>query len=241
MLFTSCPEDISAPMVDLLSDNIEPTIRITSPSPGDNYYSTVTVEGTIVDSVIQENDDAGQIRSIYYEIANDSFRKGKINIGLDDSVTADTDFGSGTIDYDISSGAFSLSFVTTTPSYLRDMVSITITAVDNNYNTTEYQLNLFESAGPYVDFNFYSSGDYAAENRIDTLSGDRVYIGGYVGNSEYEQDAADELASITWGVAGTSLGATLDLTEDSEDWVDATGIYQTTNEFEDSEFFPVQP
>ena len=136
-----------------------------------------------------------RITTIYYEIANDDFRKGKINIGLDDSVTIDTSFGDGVIDYDVISGEFTFSISTLqsdVKSRLRDVISISVTAFDRNNNKTVEQLTLRESSGPYVEFGFYSSGDYNELNRITALSGDRVYIGGHVANSDYLLDEANE-------------------------------------------------
>ena len=60
LLMTSCPQQITAPMVALVEDTIEPRIIISSPNGGDNFYSTVTVTGIINDDVLVEDDLSGQ-------------------------------------------------------------------------------------------------------------------------------------------------------------------------------------
>ena len=241
LLFTSCPESITAPMVALVEDEILPTINISSPQGGDNYYSTVTVEGIIADSVLEENDNAGQIVSVYYEIANDDLRKGKIDIGLDDSVSQDTEFGDGEITYDVVTGEFSFSFSTIDPNILRDLISLSITAVDRNNNEIKEQVNLFESDGPGLDFYFYDDATYSEESRISTLDGYRVYVGGTVSNSDYDNIIADEIYSISWGVIGSSIGGDLDLSEDSENWDAAQEIYWTSNNIDETKTFSYDP
>lgn len=241
LLSTSCPQEVTAPMVALAEDTLVPTITITSPNGGDNYYSSVTVSGFLSDDVQVETDGGGQISSFSYEIANDDFRKGKIDIGLDDQVTADTDFGSGTIDYDTITGEFSFTFSTIEPSELRDLISLSITTVDRNDNTTTETLSLTESEGPYLEFSFYNNADYEVLSKIDTLDGTRVYLGGYVANSNYDVNNAEEISEITWGVIGSSMGGTLNTSEDSDDWVEEDGLFKTVNNIDTTKTFSFDP
>ncbi|MBI9108108.1 MAG: hypothetical protein JEZ04_15270 [Spirochaetales bacterium] len=236
LLLTSCPQEITAPMVALVQDSIAPTINIISPKGGDNYYSSVTISGVISDDVKVENDGGGQIVSISYEIANDDFRKGKINIGLDNQVTADTIFGSGTIDFDIQTGNFSFTFSTITPNTLRDLLSLTVTAVDRNNNQTVQQLNLLESEGPVLDFNFFDKDG----KKISTLSETKVFLMGSVENSEFNK-SADEIVEISWGVVGSSIGGTLDTYENSAHWDPEKQIFQTTNNIDTTKIFEFDP
>ena len=241
-LFSSCPPEVTAPMVALVEDSLSPTINITSPNGGDNYYSTVTVTGIITDDVLTEDDTAGSITSIYYEIANDDYRKGKIDIDLDDTVTTDTDFGTETITYDVTTGYFSFTFSSISPTKLRDLMSLSITAVDGNNNSITQELNLLESDGPYVEFGFYDDAAYGDENIITSLDGNRVYIKGTVGNSEYESDSADEIAEISWSIeGGGNRGGTLDITDGSDDWIEADGIFRTTNNVDTTKYFTYDP
>ena len=232
ILVTSCPPDITAPMVALVEDTIAPTINITSPKGGDNYYSSVTISGVISDDVKVENDGGGQIVSLYYEIANDDTRKGKINIGLDDQITADNSFGSGTIDFDILTGAFSFTLSTlssansegVTQPQLRDFVSITITAVDRNNNHSIEQLSLKESNGPSIDIKFYEDAEY--NTVTEAYDGDVIQIECIIGNSEIDKTETNELSSFSWGFIGTKKGGTLDITSTSPHWTAAEGIYK---------------
>ncbi len=242
LTLSSCPEPITAPMVALVEDTIPPTINISTPRGGDNYYSSVTVTGIISDDVLAEGDESGQITTIYYEIANDDFRKGKINIGLDDTVTVDETFGSGTISYDISTKEFSFTFSTLQSAQqakLRDVISLSITTVDRNSNITVSDLNLKESEGPFVDFGFYNTADFDDINRVSFITGDEVYISGTVSDSDYELDTADEITKIEWGVVGTIFGGTLDVTPGSDDWVEADGVFRSINH--DEEYFFYDP
>ena len=242
LLLSSCPQQVTAPMAALVEDELPPSIIISSPKSGDNYYSVVTISGFIFDDVVEEGDNAGQITSIYYEITNDDYRKAKIDIGLDDQVTADENFGDGSIDYDVSTGEFSFTFSTIQPNSLRDLLSLTITAVDRNYNRYTTQLSLMESDGPFIEFNFYESADYSEGSRITSLEGNRVYIAGTVGNSEYEMDTANEIAEISWSIeGGGNRGGTLDITEGSEDWIEAEGVFRTTNNVDTTKYFTYDP
>ena len=241
LLMTSCPPQVTPSLVSMASDILPPTITNISPKGGSNYYSSVTISGNIYDDVLESGDESGRIASISYIIANDEQRRGKIDIGPDDIPVKDTSFGNEDITFDLITGEFSFTFSTISPTFLRDMISISITAVDNNDNKIVEQLNLYESNGPYVEFDFFKSGDYSDASRITSLSGDRVYLGGYVHNSEYEQDDDSEIVELTWTVVGTSLGATLDITEDSDDWNAETGVFEITNAFEDIEFFRFDP
>jgi hypothetical protein len=239
---TSCPQDVTAPMVALAEDIIQPTISITSPSGSDNYYySTVTITGVITDDVIAENDGDGQIASVFYEIANDDHRKGKINIGLDDTVTVDTNFGSQEIEFTVINGEFSFTFPTTNPTYLRDLISLTITAVDRNNNAVEKTFSLTESNGPYVGVNFYKAPDYIEENLVTAFDGDVVYISCSLGNSQYDKINYDELSSFSWGFIGNNKGGELDLSADSPHWVAAEGLFKNETTHDIDKFTTYNP
>ncbi len=231
LTLSSCPEPITAPMVALVEDTIPPTINISTPRGGDNYYSSVTVTGIISDDVLAEGDESGQITTIYYEIANDDFRKGKINIGLDDTVTADEDFGNGTVSYDLTTREFSFTFSTISPTKLRDSLSLYVTAVDRNNNEYTEEIDLLENDGPWVEYYYYTANDYLVQT--DTLPGEGVGIKGTIADSEYSTDTADELVSIAYGRVGLSYGASLDITEGSADWNSTSGLFSAYDTYND--------
>ncbi len=244
LLLTSCPQDITPIKVALAEDTMEPKIVIESPLGGDYFYSTVTVRGIIYDDVMDEGDEAGSLSSIYFTIANDETRRGKINFNADDSFTADTTFGDINIAYDLSSKEFSFEFPTTDP-YLRDRITLTITAEDKNGNSIKSELSLVENDGPVINFGFYaeSHDDYSSASKLYSLSGNEVYIAGWVSDSDSEEDtdSADEIVELTWSVVGTSLSGTLDLRETTEDWDADQGVYSHPNKLDPAESFFFDP
>ena len=236
LLMTSCPPQVTPEMVSMASDILPPTITNISPTAGSNYYSSVTITGNIYDDVLVEGDESGRIASIYYRITNDETRKGKINIGQDDTVVKDESFGTGDITFDLLTGEFEFTFSTMVPNKFRDQITVSITAIDNNDNASTQEVSFRENDGPYVNFDFYSDSTYAEASRITNLNGTEVYIYGSIGNSDYQLNSASEIVNLEWGIFGTFWGGSLDLTEDSEDWVDYLGIYRTLNNDEDYYF-----
>ncbi len=244
LLLTSCPQDITPIKVALAEDTMEPRIIVETPSGGDYFFSTVTVSGFIFDDVMEDGDGAGSLASIYFTIANDETRRGKINFNADDTFTADTTFGDIDIEYDLGSGEFSFEFPTTDP-YLRDRITLTITAEDKNGNSIKSELSLVDNDGPVINFGFYAEShiDYSTAEKIYSLSNSEVYIAGTVSNSDLEadSDSADEIVSLIWSVVGTSLRGELDLREGSENWDAAQGVYAAPNDLDPAENFYFDP
>jgi hypothetical protein len=227
VIFISCPqvEPITDTLLIEVEDEFEPVIIIESPLDDSYYYSIISITGSIKDSSLTATDEAGRLSYISYTVANDASRRGKIIIGDDRTYTKDDDFGSGDIVYDEETGDFSIDFsaieVDGTSSILQQSVTITVTAVDKNNNSTTKSVRLLENDGPFINLIEPGTTIFYFKDGVP------IVISGSIGNSFFDQDNADEIESLIWRVSNQSWSGTLDLTEGSADF-DGT-IYTAEN------------
>ena len=227
--FTSCPNPVDAELVRTVEDVQAPVLTITSPAENSPYASTVVFTGTVADDSTASGDGLGSVYSISYDLSNDDFRKGKITIGTDGTVTQDTAFGDGEIVWDAATRTFTFEFSTIEPSLIGDaMLTVTVEVTDRNENTAEKIVRLVESSGPQITL--VEPGTTILNYREGVTT---VTVTGTVGNSEDDPDSAADIGSLKWGVALRTWGATLDLTDggagDLASGVASDGLFLTRN------------
>ena len=119
----------------------------------------------------------GVIESFSYEILYDPDRRGGIVLAQNGTYQQDAGAGTGTITYTPADGQFTFTFSTVDPSILSGQVTLRITAVDSNGNSTIRDVKLLENSGPVITLS--EPGGTITE--FDT--GDDISITGTVFNS----------------------------------------------------------
>jgi hypothetical protein len=86
---SACPRLIDESLVIAVEDTLAPVVKIIQPLPNESYSSMVEVQGKITDDSITVGDKSGIIKSVAFDVANDDFRRGKINIATDGAYSQD--------------------------------------------------------------------------------------------------------------------------------------------------------
>ena len=212
LTFISCPQPLSDDDVVAAQDDRAPTIVISSPSDSAIYYSSVDFTLSVKDDAESEEDNKGDLASISFDISNDDLRGGKVLIDPDGVQTQDDDFGPDEIVYDAVSGIASFSFSTIEPNIMSGLMSITIKAEDRNGNSTSETITLTGSEGPWLE---YSITDLATNEERSYTEDTTVRIEGTIGNSEDDQESADQITAISWSVLGKAWSGTLEIDQNA--------------------------
>lgn len=222
-LLTSCPNPISETILNQAEDILTPRIVVASPGDNSAYNSTVEVTGAVTDDAIRSSDNQGVIQSFSYEILYDPDRRGGIVLAQGGSYQQDPSAGTGTILYASSTGEYTFSFSTVNPSILSGQVTLRITAVDSNGNTTIRDIKLLESGGLVITL------EEPGTTITDFTDGTQVQILGRIANSN-KDSGCEEIALIEWNANNVFRGS-LDMTGADPDTNESpTGYFSSTTE-----------
>ncbi|HUX13166.1 MAG TPA: hypothetical protein VMW87_09055 [Spirochaetia bacterium] len=196
LLLTSCPQPIDQKLLSVTEDKLPPTIALTSPVEGAEYFSTVVVSGTIKDSALQAGDNAGALKSITFVVPGDSSLNRTVAfVGSNFSVTpADSTFS-----YNSATGAFQLTLDTI--NLRRFQEQFIVTAVDANGNQSQITRTLTQSSGILITPDSSIPANYTI--------GEVINLTGTISNSAQDTTSASELASLSWSVVGKLWGASI--------------------------------
>ena len=117
----------------------------------------------------------------------------------------DSETGDATVRFSISSLVQYDTDGNRTAPALKDLLDITVKAVDMNGNTTEETVSLQETEGLYV--NLVEPGT----NTVNFTLYDIIPISGLIKDTSDSEDGTTELKSIAWGVSGQNWAGFLDL------------------------------
>ena len=228
-LFSCNWQPVDDDLLIQVQDERAPSVSIIAPQDDEYFYSEISITGTIVDDALADNDRNGFIYSISYSVANDVDRRGSIVRNADDVYIKDSSYGSGDIIYDPVTGAFSIIISTiqvdgNDSKLNQQRVTITITVVDGNNNSTFKDIRIVKSEGPYIDL------DEPGTTVLTFSPSDLININGTIGNSQQDQSNLDEIAELRWRVTTQPWNGYLDLTENSVHFNNGTGIYGNLNE-----------
>ena len=200
-LFASCPSPIDEITLNQAEDTLAPRIIVSAPGDNSIYNSSVEVTGIVNDDAIRTSDGQGVIESFSYEILYDPDRRGGIVLAPGGTYQQDPAAGTGTILYTPSTGAYSFTVSTVTPSILSGQVTLRITTTDSNGNSTVRDVKLLESGGPVITLT--EPGGSVTE--FDT--GEDIDITGTIFNSN-QSTACDQISRIEWN-ANNAISGTL--------------------------------
>ncbi|OQY35238.1 MAG: hypothetical protein B6241_01705 [Spirochaetaceae bacterium 4572_59] len=207
---TSCPQPLTEDDVVAALDELAPIITISTPGESSIYYSSVDFSLKIQDDAEAENDNKGDLSYISFDLSNDDFRGGRVDINTDGSLSQNPSYGPDEILYDSESGEVSFSFSTIQPNTISGLVSITVMAEDRNGNSSSEKITLTDNTGPWLNFSItdLSSGGDRSYTEDTT-----VRLSGTLGNSIENKVIADQVTSISWEVLGKSWNGILELDE----------------------------
>ncbi len=212
LTFISCPQPLSDDDVVAAQDDLAPSIVIFTPSDSDIYYSSVDFTLSVTDDAESAEDNKGDLASISFDISNDDLRGGKVLIDPEGVQTQDASFGPDQIVYDAASGTASFSFSTIEPNIMSGLMSITIKAEDRNGNITTETITLADSEGPWLE---YTITDLATNEERSYTEDTTIRLEGTLGNSEEDQETADQITHISWSVLGKAWSGTLEIDQDA--------------------------
>ncbi len=202
LLLISCPNPIEQSMIDHAKDTAQPTITI--PVPPKTYSNSVTITGTVSDTVTPKG-DTGEVNTFTYEIVGTG-TTGTITIASDGSFTA-------TID----------------TKGLNGEITVQLTAEDWNGNVGTYSLELKDDeAGPDVEFSSPENESYyaatvivegVAANDADTEDFDEVKSLSYeVLSSSLGEDLTYEDGTFGFSFSTSGLSDTIIVRVTAEDY-----------------------
>jgi hypothetical protein len=180
------------------TDDLAPTVVISSPLQGQAYSGTMTFAGTVSDDATVAGDKAGTLASISYSVANNELLKGKIKIDSSGNASQDTAYGAGTITWNNSTKAYSFAIDTTT---LTSNLTVYITAADVKGNAATATMSLAESNGPVITITQPTATKFTKGTIVDLV--------GTIGNSKDDTSSASNIKSISWQIATMGWSGTL--------------------------------